>query len=166
MTVCVRWSRINAQIILGYNMSWTLWWLIDFYIIELLLIFWSKKVLLKIIIGISLVSSWLHRPRILKRLLHKLLVKLSRCLLGVILSINAALKAGISVVCNLEGVFKYNICLIVLILGLIWIIHLRRIHFVQSVYLMVVESCLNQRNFWLSKFKQLVLAAILSLLKR
>ena len=97
--------------------------------------------------------------------MHELLKLLSWCLLSNILSINAALKAGISIIRHFEGVLKSNDPLINFILGLIWIVHLRRILIVQSVHLIVMESCLIDRSICLSKFKQLVLAAILSLLK-
>lgn len=97
--------------------------------------------------------------------MHELLKLLSWCLLSNILSINAALKAGISIIRHFEGVLKSNDTLINFILGLIWKVHLRRILIVQSVHLIVMESCLIDRSICLSKFKQLVLAAILSLLK-
>ena len=91
MTVCIGGSRINAQVILSYNMSGALRRLIYLYLIEIMLIFWSKKVLLKIIISIILVSIGLHRPRILKGVMHELLSELTRSLLDIIMSINAAL---------------------------------------------------------------------------
>lgn len=65
ITFCFWCPRINRQVVLCYNMSWTLRWLINLYLIELLLIFWRKKILLIIIIDISLVSSRLHRPGII-----------------------------------------------------------------------------------------------------
>jgi hypothetical protein len=98
-------------------MSRTLGRLINFYLIELLLIFRSEKVLLKIIIHISLVSSWLHRLRILKGMMVELLTHLSRSLLHIIMMcINTTLQTNISVVCNFKGVLKHHITLIIQIL--------------------------------------------------